>query len=303
MLWCFMQLELATGMFLDHRRIRCAVTTITVYTQHIRDWLGWRSGAGAGPQVGDVTLAELQTYLGQLAQRCKPRSVHNTYRTLRVFWRWLDLSEALTPAQQRFFQLGRIALPKISERERPAVNLATVEALLAVCQDDELGQRNRAMILLLWESGLRVSELAGLQQADLDLAERQARVIGKGSKEGYIFWGPRTGAALRRYLLVRPGPTAGPVFRGCSSRNNGQALTPDAIRHCLRRLAALAGVELPQGASVHGFRHGCARELRRRGASKEEVRDILRHEDLATTQRYLGLDVEAPRAAHRRIFE
>ena len=297
-----MQIETAARLFLDHRRARCVDVTVRVYQQHLQDWVSWR--AAYGPQVADVSLAEFRAYLAQLAHRCKPRTVHNTYRTLRIFWGWLDVEDQLTPAQQRFFMPGRIALPKIVERERPAVTGDQVEALLSVCEDDETGSRNRAMILMLWESGLRIGELAGLQQSDLDLAERQARVIGKGSKEAYIFWGARTSSALRRYLLVRRGPSnQGSVFRGCASRNNGQALTPDAIRHCLKRLAALAGITLPKGATVHGFRHGCARSMRQRGATKEEVRDILRHEDLATTQRYLGLDVEAPRAAHRRLFE
>ena len=232
-----------------------------------------------------------------------PRTVQNTFRTLRVFWRWLDLEDALTPTQQRIFLPGRIALPKVSERERPAVTADMVAALLAACGDDEEGWRNYAMILMLWESGIRVGELARMLHTDLDLAERQAKVIGKGDKEAYVFWGPRTSTALRRYILVRSGPTSGPMFRGCASRNSGAALTPDAIRHCLKRLAKRAGIVLPKGAVVHGFRHGCARNMRQNGATKEEVRDILRHEDLETTQRYLGLDVEAPRSAHRRIFE
>jgi site-specific recombinase XerD len=297
-----MDLTEATGLFLAHRRVRCVKATVTTYEQHLRDWLGWRKDR-YGPLVEDVTLTEIRAYVTQLTERCMPRTVQNTYRTLRVFWRWLDNEDALTLDQQRIYLPGRIALPKVVERERPAVSRDQVDALLAVCEDDEEGHRNRAMILMLWESGLRVGELARMLHADLDLAERQARVIGKGSKEGYIFWGPRTSTALRRYLLVRSGPTNGPMFRGCASRNQGQALTPDAIRHCLKRLAKRAGIVLPKGAVVHGFRHGCARDMRRKGASKEDIRDILRHEDIETTKHYLGLDIEAPRAAHRRLFD
>jgi len=302
LLWSIMDLLEAAAQFLAHRRVRCVKATIVTYEQHLRDWLGWRTAA-YGPLVADVTLSEIRAYIAQLSERCMPRTVQNTHRTLRVFWRWLDLEDQLTPTQQRIFMAGRIPLPKVAERERPAVSADMVAALLSVCEDDEEGARNRAMILLLWESGIRVGELARMLHADLDLAERQAKVIGKGDKEAHVFWGPRTATALRRYLLVRSGPTIGPMFRGCASRNQGQSLTPDAIRHCLKRLAKRAGIVLPKGAIVHGFRHGCARNMRRKGATKEEVRDILRHEDLETTQRYLGLDVEAPRSAHRRLFE
>jgi site-specific recombinase XerD len=300
-----MDVGTAVRQFLAQRSVKCKANTLVSYQQNLADWLHWRETHGYSASLADVELAELRAYVAQLAERLKPRTVRNIHRTIKALWRWLDSEEdLLTPAQRRFFVAGRIALPRIVERERPAVTPEQVAALLAVCSEDtEEGRRNRAMILLLWESGLRVFELASMQQSDLDLAERQARVIGKGDKEAYVFFGSLTRSAIRRYLLVRRGGLAGPLFRGCASRNNGQALTPDAIRHCLKRLARLAGVELPKGATVHGFRHGCARELRRRGASKEEVRDILRHEDLKTTQHYLGLDIEAPRAAHRRLID
>ncbi|HMQ31568.1 MAG TPA: tyrosine-type recombinase/integrase [Chloroflexaceae bacterium] len=292
--------EGAIRAFVAARRPRCVPGTLRCYRERLGDWLRWRRGRG--PALADVTLAELRAYLAALGTRCRPRTVHNHYRALRALWRWLDGEGAVGPQQARFFVPGRLSLPPVVERERPAVTRAQVEQLLAGGDEGEEGARNRAIVLLLWESGLRVGELAALAQADVDLAERQARVIGKGSKEGYVFWGPRAAAALRRYLRVRRGPIAGPLFRGVSSRNNGGAMTANAVRLMLKRLAAATGVTLPKGAVVHGFRHGCARELRRRGCTREEVRDILRHEDLATTARYLGLDVEAPRSAHRRAF-
>lgn len=301
-----MDLQTAIVSFLAQRRRRCKPNTLTAYEQRLDDWVRWRHAAGHNPQLADVTLAELRAYHDQLADRCKPNTVHNHYRSLRALWRWLRWETddkghpLLDESQQGFFENGRIDLPPVAVRERPAVTRAQVDALISVCGDDEEGLRNRAIVLLLWESGVRVFELAELTQHAVDLAEREARIIGKGDKEGAIWWGPGTAVALMRYLRVRRGPLQGPLFRGVSSRNNGGAMTPNAVRIMLKRLAKQAGVTLPKGAVVHGFRHGCARDLRRRGCTKEEVRDILRHKDLETTDRYLGLDLESPRNAHRR---
>jgi integrase/recombinase XerD len=298
----------AIRAFLSHRRASCVAGTLLSYEQRLDDWQLWRKATGYGPTLAEVSLAELRVYFAQLAARCKPRTVHNHHRVLKSLWRWLAAETdtegrpLLTEEQRNYFTNGRIALPRVVERERPAVKLAQVETLLSGCGDDEEGLRNRAIVLLLWESGVRVHELASLNQADLDMAERQARVIGKGQKEGYLWWGSRTASALLRYMRVRRGSLSGPLFRGVSSRNNGGAMTGNAVRLMLKRLAKSVGVKLPEGATVHGFRHGCAREMRRLGCTKEEVRDILRHEDLKTTERYLGLDVEAPRSAHRRAY-
>lgn len=298
----------AVRQFLAQRRRRCMGSTMASYEQLLGDWLAWRAAGDYPASLGGVTLAELRAYHDQLGARCQPRTVHNHYRTLRAFWRWLgaEADDAgrplLAEGQRGYFAPGRIDLPRVVERQRPAVTAGQVEQLLAVCGDDEEGHRNAAMVLMLWESGVRVHELAALDQAACDLAEREALIVGKGRKQRYVWWGPRTASALLRYLRVRRGPLGGPVFRGVSSRNNGDAMTANAVRLTVKRLARRAGVRLPRGATVHGFRHGCARELRRRGCTKEEVRDILGHEDMATTQRYLGLDVEAPRAAHRRAY-
>lgn len=301
-----MELRVAIRAFLSHRRPFVTAETLAAYDSELEAWCAWRARQGLRSDLAAIDRAEFRAYIEALAARLKPRTVRNHARTLRAFWRWLEGEGEgwLSTSQRGIWSGGHIPLPKIRERERPAVTQAQIDALLRAIGDgdDEQARRDRAIILLLWESGMRAHELAKLRLEDCDLKERTARIIGKGDKEGYVFWGPAGAVALARYVRVRPGPLVGPLFRGCSSRNRGGPVTANLIRLLIKRLAKAAGITLPKGAPVHGFRHGRARELRRRGLSKEEIRDILRHSDIKTTNIYLGLDIEAPRAAHRRAF-
>ncbi len=197
-----------------------------------------------------------------------------------------------------------------ARRANPDRNRAMTEEKLALLLSaagdgsDEESARNRAMLLLLFESGLRVSELASLQDSSLDQAERSAWLVGKGRKAGVVFWGPRTAVALLHYLRLRRGERDGdrPLFRGCSSRNQGAAVTDNLVRMVIRRLAARAGVELPAGSPCHCFRRGFAQACRRAGLGREEVQALLRHDDLSTTLRYLGDDEVPLQRSHRRVF-
>lgn len=313
----------AIDQFLIHRRARrVAPTTLALYRRQLMDWDAWRTGRGLGGALADVTIDELRGYLAYLADErpsrydgtpgLRPRSVHSVYRTLRALWNFLTHEEdgagqpALSPAQTRFFANGRIALPAIPRTERPAIGPGSIQALLAAAGDgrDEESARNRAILLLLAESGMRVHELCDLRDSSVSLKDRRARIVGKGGKPAVVFWGPGAQTALARYLRYRRGLAGGevPLLRGCSSRNNGGAITPNLVREMIKTLAEKAGVELPKGAPVHGLRHGFARDLRRRGATIEEVQEQLRHEDRATTLIYLGLDEEARRATHRKFY-
>jgi site-specific recombinase XerD len=316
-----MNLDEAIRCFLKHRQARrVASGTFELYSRQLADWSAWRASHGLNEELTTVSLDELRDYLYYLATErqgrhsnepgCAPNTVHSMHRTLRALWNFLSYEEdaegvgILKPTQERFFKNGRIPLPAIPKRERPAISPQLLDALLEAVGDDhdEQSERNRAILLLLYESGLRAYELCSLHDADVDLRDRAAVIIGKGDKEAVIFWGPRAHDAILKYLRLRRGPLGGPLLRGCSSRNDGGPITDNLIRMVVKGLAADAGVVLPKGAPVHAFRHGYARDLRRRGATREEVRDLLRHEDLKTTQIYLGLDEDALGETHRKFY-
>jgi site-specific recombinase XerD len=170
---------------------------------------------------------------------------------------------------------------------------------------DELPARNRAIVLMLFESGMRVGELCRLSDRNVDLDNRTTKVRGKGGKTRYVFWGPQTAAALRRYLALRrtaPTSAGSPLFRGCSSRNNGGRITRDSVRAMIKRTAESAGMELPAYAPVHGFRSGFAQWALDEGVDGLDLQQLLGHADIRTTQIYVKRHPKKLREVHRRLF-
>lgn len=324
-----MKLAEAIDRFMAHRkRKKRAQDTVKLYRRQLDHWLEWRQHHNLPPNLPEIILSDFNDFLDYLEHEhiphannshrpavnrkgMKPRTLASYHRTLLALWNFLEKEEddhgipLLTMHQCLFFRNDRIPSPTIpaDREERPGITLAEVDQLLAACGNgmDEESARDQAIILLLWESGMRVSELCGLTDKQVDLADRSARIIGKGDEPGYVFWGPRAGAALRRYMLLRRGKEGGSLLRGYSSRNNGEAITPNLVRAMMERLAAEAGVTLPEGSPLHWFRRGFARYCRAEGASREEVQILLRHKRQETTVLYLGNEKEPMRRIHQRV--
>lgn len=312
----------ATEEFLTHRRAkRVSKATVELYWRQLAHWCTWREQRGCEATVAVVSVEELCAFLAYLqsehvphgtnarrpavARRgMAPATVAAYYRLLRAFWNYLDSAGALSAEQARFFVSGRVPSPRCRPRARSACDEARLEQLLGACDEEtkEEGARNRALVLMLFESGLRVSELCALTDDLVDLTHRRAWICGKGAIERFVFWGPRTSSALMRYLCLRRGERRGPLFRGVSSRNDGAALTPDLVRGVFKRLARRAGVKLPPGAPVHWMRHGFAHACIDAGLDIWEVGQLLGHADVKTTQEYLRQRPERLADAHDRVF-
>lgn len=169
--------------------------------------------------------------------------------------------------------------------ERPAEPLTPAEAaaLIGCCSRTSwTGIRDRAMITVLYRSGLRVSELLDLRLSDLDAAARTLRLrhtkSGRAQTRGYH---PGADGALELWLQLRRPMGPGPLF--CT--RDGAAIWPQQVRAVLRRLAARAGIAKP--VRPHGLRHTLAVELLRAGEDIAVISKILGHSSIATTARYL----------------
>ena len=156
--------------------------------------------------------------------------------------------------------------------------------------DDVLGRRDRAILELFYASGLRLSELAGLDVDDVNLSSQMVRALGKGGKQRLVPFNKSTASALRTYLKDREslaqtwprakGRRSAPLFLNY----RGSRLTVRSVDRLVRRYAMVSGVR--PGVSPHALRHSFATHLLQRGADLRAIQELLGHARLSTTQRY-----------------
>ena len=316
-----MEFQEAVELFIaGRRRANCASGTLKLYRHHLTTWHQWLIGQHRSTAIAELSIAELRDFadylLSDYVAYSSPTSSRpplkrplsdNTrasyHRTLRAFWSFLEIEGALSPEQRLFFK--RLPAPRVPEDPRPATDEDVVKRLIAACGDgsDEESARNRAILQLLAETGMRIGELCALTDEVTDTRRRRARILRpKNKRHRMVFWQPSGAAALARYLLLRRGKVGGPLFRGCSIRNNGGALTPDAVRKAIQRIAEDARIALPFGAPLHSIRHGFAHAALDAGAEITDLADLLGHADLETTRIYLRNDDTRLAAAYERIF-
>ncbi len=179
------------------------------------------------------------------------------------------------------------------------------EVLDAAAGDDPLGRRDRAILELFYASGLRLSELAGLDLDDVNLSARMVRVLGKGGKERLVPFNTSAGRCVRSYLQRRdevvPDRVRGrdePLFVNF----RGTRLTTRSIDRIVRRYVAMCSSRL--GISPHALRHSFATHLLQRGADLRAIQELLGHARLSTTQRYTHVNaaqlLEVYRKSHPR---
>jgi integrase/recombinase XerC len=169
----------------------------------------------------------------------------------------------------------------------------------AAAADDPLGRRDRAILELFYASGLRLSELAGLDLDSMDLSRRMLRVLGKGGKERFVPFHGAADRALRAWLpdreTLRPASANDrrePLFLNA----RGGRLTTRSIDRIVRRYASV----VRDGVSPHALRHSFATHLLQRGADLRAIQELLGHSRLSTTQRYTHVNATQLVDVHRR---
>ena len=229
----------------------------------------------------------------EVAAGKSPRSLSRYLSSYRQFYRWLVRERMISEDPTALIEspkLGR-GLPKALPEDK-------VEALLeAPDTGTPLGIRDRAMLELMYATGLRVSELVGLQLSGLNLNQGVVRVVGKGQKERLVPVGNEAGNWMSRYLeesrpLLMKGGQCPFVF--VSSRKSG--LTRQAFWYAVRRHSANAGIT--QSISPHMLRHSFATHLLNHGADLRVVQLLLGHSDLSTTQIYTHIAREGLKSLH-----
>lgn len=213
-----------------------------------------------------------------------PRSVQRRLSAIRSLFRFLAREGEVThnPAAD-------VPAPKARKRLPTTLDADTMARLLEFRADDRLGLRDKAIMELFYSSGLRLSELLGLDLVDLDLRDRTVRVTGKGRKTRIVPVGRQAAEALSRWLRERATVASieeTAVFVGI----NGRRLGPRIVQKRIARWARLQG--LPEHVHPHMFRHSFASHLLESSGDLRAVQELLGHANISTTQVYTHLDFQ-----------
>jgi len=226
----------------------------------------------------DITAHHVRAYLLSLQERMGPVSVQDYYKTVNRFFNWMIEEGILAQSPMRNIKpprTPRLAPQPFSHRD--------IGNLLALCSGGTLLEvRNRALVLLFLDTGLRLSEVTGIQLGDIDFDREVIKVMGKGAKERRVRIGKVTQKAILRYLLVRE--DALPCLWITEER---RPMKKAGVQMAIKRLCARAGIT---GAKrgPHTFRHTAAINYLRNGGSEFTLQIMLGHSTLSMTRRYVS---------------
>jgi integrase/recombinase XerC len=258
------------------------------------DWARKAPERWAQVRLDQVDLLQIRAYLGYLHGRNQKITVARKMAAIRSFFKYLHKHGTIAE--------NPVEALRPPKHGKPMPNYLTVDdmfRLLAVVQPgDVLGLRNRAILETLYSTGVRVSELAGLNTDYVDGAQRVIRVLGKGAKERVVPIGAKALEAIALYrdaLMAQHGIGSqgdGPLFL---NKDKGR-LTTRSIARVVDKLARACGLAVP--LSPHAMRHSYATHLLDAGADLRAVQELLGHRSLSTTQRYTHVSIDRLMAAY-----
>ncbi len=283
-------------LFLRHLAAerRLADNTITAYDSDIRSFLAFVEHRGHH-RLDDIALDDIHAFL----QSCRGRAIANRSNARRVsalngFFGYLAAHRHLTHNP-----FATVDLPKSGRSLPKALSLADVNRLLTPpALATPLHLRNHTMLLLLYATGLRVSELVGLELNSCNMSGGFLRVCGKGNKERLVPFGRRTVEALESYLDdVRPLILKGRRSSALFVTGRARAMSRMRFWQIIGEIGRAAGIR--KTISPHMLRHSFATHLLANGADLRAVQMMLGHADIATTQIYTQVDQNRLKSIHR----
>ena len=252
-----------------------------------------QEGKSPALMLGDIDGLSVRGYLGYLHKQKKKSTIGRKLSAIRSFFRYVTRLGYTggNPAEM-------VLTPKHNRAIPTYLAVDDMFRLLDSIKTDTLfGLRNRAIFEVLYSSGVRISELAGLSMSDIDFRDGSLRVMGKGSKERIVPVGRKALAAVQAYrqeLAADKGKSRmeeapvddGPVFL---NKNRGR-LSARSMARILEKISRECGIAVP--VSPHAFRHSFATHMLDSGADLRVVQELLGHESLSTTQRYTHVSID-----------
>jgi integrase/recombinase XerC len=288
-------MKLAVSAFLRHldRERNASPHTIRAYGEDLEQFrahLTEELGREARPL--DVDHLLIRAFLARLHRRgLKKVSAARKLASLRTFFRYLCREGILERNPAR-----ALLSPRMERRIPAHLEESEMATLLEVPGQDAAGVRARAILELLYATGIRCSELVGLDVSEVDLDGRLLRVLGKGRKERVVPFGTPARAALEAYLDKRS--EQHPRIDALFLNTRGSRLTDRSVRNIVA--ARVRAVALARRVSPHSLRHSFATHLLERGADLRAIQELLGHTSLSTTQRYTHVNARQLLEIYRR---
>jgi len=259
----------------------CSVKSYLSDMRHFARFIG-RSGRN----LIDVTHTNVQRYIVmRQKQSYNPATIRRNVAAVRLYYRFLQRRGIISenPCDQ-------VMIPKKSAYLPRSLHLGAVEKL---CQADGLSPTEHLMIRMLYDTGMRVSELCHIQVSEINIRQQTIRVRGKGAKERLIYFGDDLAEQLKTYLRTLP-PGQTYLFTGLS----GGAVSRGTVWKIVKKAART--IE-EKGVSPHTLRHSFATHLLGNGADLRVVQELLGHTNISTTQIYTHINSTQLRDMHRRF--
>jgi len=287
--------DVLADQFLHHLRVEkgLAKNTIESYSRDLLRYFAFLEKSRLLPLK--ASQIEIMEYVSSLAGSLSIRSIARNLSSLKVFYRFLMSDGKIQTNPARL-----ISNPKLPRRLPGVLSGEEVERLLAAPDAQTTrGMRDRAMLELLYASGLRVSELVGLRVAGINLEAGWVRTLGKGSKERMVPMGSKAQQSLKEYLAYsRPSLLKKRSSSYLFVTSRAKPMSRQAFWKIIKRCTRLAGIS--KEISPHSLRHSFASHLLEHGADLRSVQIMLGHSDISTTQIYTHVTRERLKQIHEK---
>ncbi len=281
--------------FLDHLWLEdgLAKNTLASYRQDLAAFATWLQH-DKGKVMLQAGAEDIQSFIALRFPQSKPRSISRLVASLRRFYRF-----ALRESHINVDPSLHLESPKLPRSLPKSLSEDDVEQLInSPDYNTHLGLRDRAMLETLYATGLRVSELVGMQVTELSLTDGVVRITGKGSKTRLVPLGEQAVEWLSRYLAeARPAILQQRLSDHLFVTQRGEGMTRQAFWYLIKRYAAIAGIKA--SLSPHVLRHAFATHLLNHGADLRVVQMLLGHADISTTQIYTHVARERLKQLHQ----
>jgi integrase/recombinase XerD len=276
-------MEKAVGRYLRwHKAMGHSARTIRFVDTTLDLCRRWLAANGHSTQIDEFDVEAARDWVADMQERgLSPATVASRVRALKAFTHWLTEEEYLDRDPLR-----KLRVPKTGDIPKPTLAPQDVDALLNTCDNKTItGARDYALMLMLYSTGIRASEICGLSLSDIDWDKGLVAIRkGKGAKYRVVPLGQKVERAIERYLAHKGRPDAkedGPLFL----TDEGEPLAYTGLKEMLRRRGNKAGIR----ANAHKFRHSAAVTYLRNGGRLETLRLMLGHSDYSTTLHYARL--------------